>query len=75
MQLHVRILYTDGQVSHKTVSMPRYRKATNAMVAFGTRERKMNPDVVAIRSQETGTGYTWVGHCSPAEVLLADSNW
>lgn len=78
MILNVRILHTDGNITTKAVTMPRYRNAVSAMVALGTRERQSDPTVAAMRSTETGCSYTWTGHHTAqhlAAINASGRNW
>lgn len=78
MTLNVRILHSDGHITTKAVPMPRYRNTVRAMVVLGTRERQADPTVAAMRSTETGPGYTWTGHYTAqhmAAINAAGRNW
>ena len=78
MIIHAHTLHIDGTVTKAIVDMPRYRKASSALVTYGTQARKADPTVAAIRSSETGDHYQWIGHYTPehmAAINAAGSGW
>lgn len=78
MILNARILRTDLTVETKRVTMPRYRKASSAVVTLGTTLRLADPTVAAVRTAETGDHYEWVGRYTPehmAAINAAPKGW
>lgn len=78
MVINARVLRTDGSITTQAVSLPRYRKATNAVVALRTKLRAEDGTVAAIRANETGEHYTWTGHFTAdhmAAINAAPKGW
>jgi len=74
IQLHAHILHVDGSVTHETAVLPRYRCLLSAVVTFGSRARRNDPTVAAVKTDETGSLYTWVGNYTP-EHAQAFASW
>ncbi len=73
MILNARLLHTDLTIETMQIKMPRYRKATNAVVKVGTTLRAADPTIAAIRTTETGGCYEWVGHYTPEHMAATNA--